>query len=72
MRDSVFTQTTPPPFAGRGCCAAAGLFAGVVLAEALAGVVADESAGALAGVSAGAPGFLGLALSFGVLWSGLA
>src|SRR6266850_3767338 len=49
MPESVFTQTTPPPFAARVCGAMAGLEAGVSLPGALAGVVAVGAAGLLAG-----------------------
>ena len=48
MRESVFTHTTPPPFAARVCCAVAGLETGAPLPGVPEGVAAVGAAGLLA------------------------
>src|SRR5712664_1007078 len=48
MRESVFTHTTPPPFAARVCCAVAGLETGAPLPGVPEGVAAAGAAGLLA------------------------
>src|SRR5882724_424131 len=56
MRESVFTHTTPPPFAARVCCAVAGLEAGVPLLGLPGGVAAVGAAAGLLAVSGEAAG----------------
>src|SRR6266850_7320134 len=82
MRESVFTHTTPQPFAARVCCAVAGLEAGAPLLGVPGGVaavgaaagllaVAGERAGVSDGICAAAPVWFSFVSFLAVLESDL-